>query len=342
MELLMKINFLSLAFLFLLQILAALATLTACGGGNPPAEKTARARQENGAFAKTAAGAADTGALLRSLDEVAELERAGSWLAGMALTESGIRENAGDYAGAVLAAYKELSFAYGRGLIQKDDVERGLLNVREMEGDATVTAVTSASADAALAFARGRWDEAASALEKLFDSGEEPDGFASWMILACSLEKNAADRRTAAAYKSIRARYAQFPEFWYRGARAFSDSIAAEYAENCINSAPNGPFAEECRKILAAYTGLKTEEGAAIKTKKEIESAISLSVSAGNPALLDPLLPLIALPDNPYTVYAVGALRALTGARPFRDYFNGKAASASGRLAERLAYICRG
>jgi hypothetical protein len=260
----------------------------------------------------------------------------------MALTESSIRENAGDYAGAVAAAYKELSFAYGRGLLQKDDIERGLLNVREMRGEDSVTAETTAAVDAVLAFSRGKWSEAAPALEKLFDSSEEPDGFGSWMILACALEKDSEDRRTAAVYKSIRARYAQFPEYWYRGARAFSGNVAAEYAENCINSSPKGPFAEECRKILASFSGLKTEEGSAMKTKREIEAAISQSVNAGNPELLDPLLPLIALPDNPYTVYAIGALRALTGVPAFRDYFNGKAAAASGRLSERLAYICRG
>jgi hypothetical protein len=343
MELLMKINFFSLAFLLLLPALAALAALavlTGCGGGKSLAEKAGAGRTQ--AFAKTTVGTDDPRALLQSLDEIAELERAGSWLAGMALTESGIRENAGDYAGAVAAAYKELSFAYGRGLIQKGDIERGLLNVREMQGEDSVTSETTAAVDAVLAYTRGQWDKAAPALEKLFDSGEEPDGFANWMILSCALEKDGEDRKTAAAYKSIRARYAQFPEYWYRGAKAFSGNVAAEYAENCINCAPKGPFAEECRKILASYTGLKTEEGSAIKTKREIESVISQSVNAGNPELLDSLLPLIALPDNPYTVYAVGALRALTSVPSFRDYFNGKATVTSGRLAERLAYICRG
>jgi hypothetical protein len=118
--------------------------------------------------------------------------------------------------------------------------------------------------------------------------------------------------------------------------------VSAEYAENCINLSTRGPFADECRKIIAAHAGLKTEDGLSIKTKTEIETIISESINAGNPQLLDPLLPLLSLPDNPYTVYAAGALRALTSVPKFREYFNVKASASSGRLAERLSYIYRG
>jgi len=273
-----------------------------------------------------------------SLDELAALERAGSWFKGMALTESGIREEAGDFAGAVAAAYKEMSWAYGKGIIQKDEVEQGLLNLLALKDEAAV----AAAANAVLAFAREQWADASAGLEPLFDVYEEPDGFGRWMLLVCALEKNREDRRAGAAYKAIRARYVQFPEYWYRGARAFAGVEGAEYAENCVNSSPQGPFADECRRKLAAFTGLKSDDGPALKTKAEIETIISQSLKLGNPQLLDNLLPLVALPDNPYTVYAVGALRALTSVPKFRDYLNGQAASSRGRLAERLSYICRG
>jgi len=313
--------------------------------------------------------------LYRSLDELAELERAGTWFQGLALTESGLRENAGDYAGAVTAAYKELSIAYGMGLIQKSEIEQGIFNVIAAKNEETVSGNTvRVAANAVLSFVNEQWSDAAKGLELVFNGfdknpndfiHDDPDSFNRWMMLVCTLEKNKAagsaqtgfadssfpeDRITNAAYKSIRARYTQFPEYWYRGARAFSGVIAAEFAENCINTSPQGPFAEECRRILALYTGLKSEEGLSIKTKKEIEAVISLSINSGNPDALDSLLPLIGLPDNPYTVYAVGALRALTSVPKFREYFNVQAQHASQktadvslrRLAERLTYICRG
>jgi hypothetical protein len=278
------------------------------------------------------------------LDEIAALERSGAWFQGLGLAESGLRESSGDYAGAVAAAYKELAWAYGRGMIQKEDTEQGLLNLlaNEKSDEAVVTAAVTTAANAVLAFARGQWATAGAALAPLFDELEEPDSFGRWMILVCALEKDREDRRAAAAYKAIRSRYVQQPEYWYRGARAFSGTIAAEYAENCVNLSPQGSFAAECRRILASFAGLKSEDGALLKTKTEVEEIISRSVNTGNPQILDSLFPLIGLPDNPYTVYAVSALRALTPVPKFRDFFNGQAAAAKGRLAERLSYICRG
>jgi hypothetical protein len=333
MELLMKFIFRFLISAFSLPFIFTFTA--ACSGKKPQDNQPA---VYTGSALSVTQSDIDTQTLLRSLDELAELERAGTWLAGMALTESGIRENAGDFAGSVAAAYKEMAFAYGRGLIQKEDIEHGLSNLLAMKNEETVVN----AANAILAFEKEQWATASTGLVKLFDQYDEPDSFASWMILVCALEKDSEDRRSAAAYKAIRARYAQFPEYWYRGARAFSGILSAEYAENCINTSVQGPFANECRKIIATFTGIKAEEGSSIKTKKEIESIITESVNAGNPQLLDPLLPLIGLPENPYTVYAVGALRALTSVPRFKEYFNTQAGVSSGRLAERLSYICRG
>ena len=349
--------------LYYLPLMFLCLVCMACGGGMASEQTAGAARVQAGSAdllqrklalmkentapadassAQTAAQpTADMASILRTLDEMAELERAGTWIQGMALTESGLRENSGDYAGAVAAAYKEMLWAYGLGLLQKKDIENGLLNVLASKNEQAVNAAGLAM----IAFTKGQWSEAAAALAPLFNELDEPDSFGRWMMLVCSLEKSKAssetDRRSAAAYSSIRARYAPFPEYWYRGARAFSGAIAADYAENCINTSPQGPFAEECRKILAAFTGLKTEDSLSIKTKKEIESIVSMSVNSGNPQILDSLLPLIGLPDNPYTVFAVSALRSLASNPRFRDYFNGQASASSGRLAERLIYICR-
>jgi hypothetical protein len=286
----------------------------------------------------------DAAALGRALEEIAEIERSGGFVRGMGLAESGLRENAGDYAGAVAAAYKELAFAYGGGFIQRDALETGLGNVLALgeSGNADAGRAATRTAEGILAFTRGQWDEAATILGSLFDEREDPDGFARWMILAAALEIDREDRQAGAAYRAMRARYAQFPEFWYRGARAFAGAIGAEYAERCIGLAPDGPFAAECRDILARFAGLAGGDGLHLKSKFEIEALISRSLSEGKPEMLAPLMPLISLPDNPYTFYAVGALRALAAVPQYRDYFNGMASGSGGRLAERLAYICRG
>jgi hypothetical protein len=303
----------------------------------------------------------DPAILNRSLEELAEIERSGLFVQGMGLAESGLRENAGDYAGAVAAAYKELAWAYGGGLVQKSALKQGMENVLAMNRGREAPVLSSRDiaafrpekpetkggedtariAAGILAFMEEQWDTAERTLRSGFDETEEPDGFIRWMILVCALEKNRDDHRAAAAYRAIRARYVQFPEYWYRGARAFSGTIAGEYAEWCVSLAPEGPFAAECRNILASLSGLKSADGPFLRSKSEIEKIVTRSVNQGDPKILDPLIPLISLPDNPYTIYALGVMRALAASPQFRDYFNTMAAGSGGRLAERLAYICR-
>ena len=333
----MKTKFCSL--MFVIFVLA----VSACGGRSFPSETRPGQNVTLPAFNEENV---NLPSILRTLDELAEVERAGAWFQGLGLTESNLRESAGDFPGAIAAAYKELSWAYGMGFLEKKDLEQGLSNLLTIKGEDSVTATTNAIS----AFLNEQWSEASIGLVRFFNEKDEPDGFGRWMILVCALELSAREhtnhgglnRQASEAYKSIRARYAQFPEYWYRGAKAFSGTIAAEFAENCINSSPNGPFAPECRSILASFAGLRIEDGLSIRTKREIEAVITQSVNSGNPQFLDSLMPLISLPDNPYTVYAVGALRALTNISRFQDYFNAQAASAKGRLAERLLYICRG
>jgi hypothetical protein len=318
--------------------------LSACGGGKLAPPSPAADIGETMMFPPPAGSDAvklDAATLRRSLEELAEAERNGSYAPGMGLAESGLRENAGDYAGAVAAAYKELAWGYGWGFIERETLERALANMIALKGKGGEDEAVRA-AEGIFAFNRGRWDEAEKILRSLFDEKEEPDSLARWMILVCALEQNREDRQAGAAYRSIRARYGQFPEYWYRGARVFEGAIAAEYAEQCISLGPEGPFAGECRNILASLAGLNSEDGPFLKSKPEIENIISRSVNQGNPEILSPLIPLISLPDNPYTIYALGALRSLAASPKYRDYFSALASGSGGRLAERLAYICRG
>ena len=282
----------------------------------------------------------DAGNISVLLEEIAELERAGAYQRGMGFVESEMKEKTGDYAGAVVAAFKEMARLYGFGEIQRYDLEQGLDRAIALEGqDERDLAVPAALA--LQAFLEKRWDDAEKMLAGIFPEIEELDDFINWMLLSCAIEKDPGDRKAASVYKAIRARYTQFPEYWYRGAKIFKGSIASDYAEKCINLAPEGPFARECRNILGSLSGLRTEDSAALKSKWEIESRIIQAVNSGNPVLLEQLMPLIALPENPYTLYALGALKALASIPIYREYFETLAVTSNGRLADRLIYLCR-
>jgi hypothetical protein len=284
------------------------------------------------------------------LDQIAELERSGAYTQGMALAESNLREKAGDYAGAVIAAFKELSWAYGYGNMEKPVIEESLKNVLKAfngsELSINLPAEARKQAEQAVrgleAFLNEDWKTALTLFMPVYEAEEEFDAFSRWIFFVCTLENGEDSRAIRSAYAGIRARYELFPEYWYRGARHFSGLIAAEYAEHCINLAPKGPFAAECRIIIAAASGLTANDGEAIMSKAEIESIINQSVNRDSPELLSSLFPLISLPENPYTIYAVNTLRSVVSAGKFRTFFTENLKTAAGRLAERLTYISRG
>ena len=276
-----------------------------------------------------------------SLERIAEIERSGGFFPSLGLAESELRERAGDYAGAAVAAYKELSWAYGYGIVSMSQVEEGLQNALALFEDNS-DPQRNAGARAlrgCMAFSRGEWKEAEELLAGLLSREEDPDSFLGWMLLVCAIEQdNDGEKGRAArsAYGAIRARYTFFPEYWYRGAR----NINAAYAEQCINISPQGPFTEDCRTILAAHFGI-APDGKGLRTRAEIENVLRASVSLNNPTVLEELFPLMALPDNPYTIYALGAMQALSAIPEFRAFFIEGSLKASGRLAERLNYILR-
>ncbi|MDR2258079.1 MAG: hypothetical protein LBE14_02900 [Treponema sp.] len=324
-------------------VLAAVLACLSCAGGKvpPPLEIAAPVTADNPVPPADGPAVSEGGSLPwsgKTLEEFTERERSGAYVRGMGIAESVLREDAGDYAGAVLAAYKELAWMYSYGLITKEALEQGLKHIITLKNDGGEPGAAQ-TARGLLAFLDGQWEEAENILASLFGGDDEPDSFARWLLLACALEKNPESRTDRASYGAIRARYSSFPEYWYRGARTFSGVNAAQNAERCINLAPTGPFAEECRRILAVSSGLDPRDGASLKSLGEIEALLTQAVSTGNPGLLSGLLPLIALPDNPYTVFTAGALRALAELPQFGDYFEALEKKSSGRLAERLRYI---
>jgi hypothetical protein len=262
-----------------------------------------------------------------------------------------------DYAGAVIATFKGLSWAYGHGDVSMSQVEGGLQTILALFQEQDIfrgrEAAINGGLKAALgcmAFVRGDWARAEELLAEILTPYDEPDSFLRWMLLVCALEQNksgnaagmagsiAGDdggRTTRSAYGAIRARYALFPEYWYRGARHISEI----YAEQCIIVSHEGPFAGECRDILAAHLGISP--GSDLLVRTEIEDIIRAAVAVNNPRILEELFPLMALPDNPYTIYALGAMQALASIPEFRNFFGERALQSHGRLAERLGFLFR-
>ncbi|MDR2601133.1 MAG: hypothetical protein LBC53_01570 [Spirochaetaceae bacterium] len=308
-----------------------------------------------------------------ALDAISEFERSNGFLPGMGLAESTLRENAGDYSGAVTAAFKELQWAYSYGGLagdgkadkkpmEKKAVKDGLQKIKTLYLDKEKAPDVSMEnkmrailiCNALLDFTDGRYEKTLSSLKEMsLDTDDEPDDFLHWVRLVCEGEINISDadsrraRYRNAEYAAIRARYSSFPPYWYFGARHTTGAVSAEFAERCIDLFPEGPYAKEARYILASYSGLNLSEGPVFLTKKEIEQTVMEAVNNGDPSLLTPLLPLAGLPDNYWTAYATGAMRGVAELEPFKEWFltqqeKIKNSKRESRLFERLNYIVRG
>jgi hypothetical protein len=332
-----------------------------------PESPARTAAEENGVQSAPAEGSAVSGGYqpldISILDAIAEVERSNGYVPGLGLREAELRENSGDLAGAVIAAYKEMAWAYSLNnaasaeqvLAAKTSIENGIEKIKELYSveskpdvsDAKRNEAQSAS-DAALYFINGRYKDAADILSALFYSEEEPDAFWRWMRLVCVMEQDGADRTEQTQYAAIRARYSIFPAYWYFGARNFSGAFAADYAERCIDLYPDGPYAAECRSILAAFAGLSPQDGSLILSRNEIKQTIEASVKSYEPEMLSKIIPLVSLNDNPYTLFASAALRELAADKKYKAWFEVQADQAkkihgkNSLLAGRLNHIARG
>jgi len=288
---------------------------------------------------------------LAKLERLAEYERQNGFVIDMGSAESRIRESAGDFGGAVIAAYKELfyAFAYTGSFDSKTADEKTLTPQKIKSSLQTLKEnakkdmpdklpAISASCDACTAYTEGRYADALPLLSHFLENTES-DSFARYLAAACELETSPSPPMLS-KYGAFRTRFKYLPEYWLHSARAQSDiSIRLSHAEYCINTCPSGPFAPECRKMMAAAFNLQESDAPYLLTVLEIENYTLKAIRAANPELLAPLLPLLALPDNARTIYAAGVLKGICSEKIFFDYLTAERKTASGRIAERLDYI---
>lgn len=283
--------------------------------------------------------------LKQALGELAERERLGGYVPGLGLLESSLRERGGDLSGAVLAAYKELLWAYSRGPVPDNQgnapissttIEDSLQKIRSLfpQNKETVQAV-----DASVAFSRAQWSQAETLLATLSPIAEEGDSFFHLLLLICQGEQGKTGGDFFPNYGMLLGRFERFPPYWYHGMRFAHNQFSSEYAERCIDLAPQGPYADEARAWLAKAVGLKTQDGSALRTKAEIETLLRRALGTNQADVLLDLYPLLSLPDNPYTFFALASLGSVAQEGVFKPYLTASLRTATGRLAERLRFV---
>lgn len=281
----------------------------------------------------------EASAVSEALKIIADRERDGVYIPGLALQEAALHESDGDAGAALLAAFRELLWAY---ILLPVDDEHALDKEQLLERIAGAAALYPDNEqlctvhNALASYIKEDWQHAADLLASCIHEDDEPDAFVHFLHLSCLLEAGHDDESLRRSFALLRGRYESFPLYWFYAARFGSRRLEA--AEHCIALSPKGPYAQGARSILAELSGLEASDAEHLRIRAEIENAIEKSLSAKDPSLLHVLFPLLALPDNPFTLYALSSFRVLSEAHEYSLFFMDQSKQSSGRLAERLRY----
>lgn len=314
-----------------MTILLALLCLTACspetGKPDPMAPSAAWMPGDGGSPSAL------------SLIDLAEMERRGGFVPGMGLKEAELALANGDGGSYVLALYKEILYASDAGKLSDRGAELAAIGKALAETGLLAPELARAqSALKSIAFLEaGAWEEAASAMPGM--ERDQPDGMRAWILALCGLYGDS-DPQAQARYGAVQARYRGLPTYWYHAA-ARSDRIELrrDAAVRCVLLSPGGPKALKAREILALSYGLGEDDAASLVLSQEAQAIIGQALESGPMENLSLLFPVLSLPDNPETLFALGALKALAADPGILKWLKLRRAEASGRLAERLAYV---
>lgn len=330
-----------IAILILLASCAA-SDRAAVGFGNAAAGTEPGAGAVRSVTRTAEAGDAEAfdSALSEALSSLAEQERRGRYAPGLGITESRLLERAGDTSGAVLAVFKDFVYGYSYGRVDRAAILDRLDTLEEAYPDAGPSQDAKAAIRCVRAFVEENWPAALRGLRELPRRVEARDAFRRWMEAAALLAQGRATRDELDDYAVMQSRYSSLPEYWYRFAVAQANAeLRRDSAFRCIALAPDGPWADGARSIVADSYGLDGVAGRSLLIPGEIEAIASEAIKAGDPTLLAGLMPSLSLPDNESTMYAVATLKGLCVYPVVREWLLRMSASTSGRTSERLRYI---
>jgi tetratricopeptide (TPR) repeat protein len=288
---------------------------------------------------------ADAGRAAEALTALDEYERRYAYQPGIGLIESALFEKGNRIEESLVCAFKELEYQLGQGnieeavVVSKLDALRGKLMGKGRAGE------RAAGLDGALIlFSMGRWAEADAAFSRYGTPPRLP--FGRYLRLSTRLEALSAGDADLAAYEGLEPYLKSFSDYYYhlwRGMKnakvSFNAAPAKRILERCILLSLQTPHSRESREELGRLLGLTGEDGGRLLLGAEID-AVGERVSAGSDTrLLDPVVNLLAAPDNEYQIHAMFMLRQLASGQRVREYLAGFSRGAPVRLRERIGFV---
>ncbi|MBN1834752.1 MAG: hypothetical protein JW820_02815, partial [Spirochaetales bacterium] len=304
----------------------------------------------------------DCSAYIRALVAAGELEQAlrlyrerqrrFGFVTGQGLEESALFERLGRIDEAILSAFMELEYGQARASLDREALRRNLAELsRELdEGSGNTRPETRSLLAAVDRYVEGDWQGTSAALAEVGEN--PPHGFLDLLKSAAALEllqagAGADDWPAAMAeYVELEELFKDLQSYYYhlwRGMRSapggYSLALVQPVLEKTILLGPGAEQAAETRAELGRLLGLTPEQGRRLLLEPEIRAAAAEAVARRQPALLEPLLELLALPDTIYGLQATFVLQQAADDPAVRVYLERRRLEASGRLRERLGAL---
>ncbi len=274
-----------------------------------------------------------------ALDALAAYESAFPYEPGSGLVESSLRERTGDKDGAVLAAFKDGLNAYEAGAVGIEELEFRLSELERVLADSVANPAGGglAALETARAYLRADWAAAARALTRVTTRSSAK----AWIGATAGLAPG--DAASERAFVEAETAFGFLPSYRLRFASAFAGDrtrLASVRAacETGIDLAPSGPLAVALRRELGRALGIDVAESGKLRTRGELEAAGYRAAASRDPAFLAPAIGTFELPDNDYTLFAVGLVKGFASEPVFRSALERELGTSSGRRAERLRY----
>jgi hypothetical protein len=265
---------------------------------------------------------------------------------GIGLSESLLFEKLGKIEESIVAAFKELEYQRYVGGVADAVLLDNLHELRrklddrqwnpEAKGKDLVQGLES--------YVRGEWGQAAAALDRPGPILEQP--FGRYLLLSARLEAARATDADFRSYQLLEPYLKSLPAYYFhlwrgmrQGPATYAPAAARPILEKCILLAPKTTFALESRRELGRLIGLAPAEGERLLLVPELE-AIGRQVAAGGDLRrLEPVLELLATPDNEYQLSAALLLKQLKSRDQVRGFLAERARTSTGKLRERLSFI---
>lgn len=246
----------------------------------------------------------------QALTVLRDREHRHGYLPGLGLLESAVLERMGRTDEAVIAAAKDMEYRRSLGLLddtlllERLETLTGLLpdvSPHRSGGELTAAAYT--------AYVRGQWRLSASLLTEL--DLRAPMPFYDYLLAAALLESGADDPELLATFRRLEPEFRLLPAYYYhlwRGLKAVGEYTifsARPVLERCILLAPHTLYARESRAELGLLLGLSAAEGEKLLLGAELDSLYERLQAGADPQILQPVLDMLALPDNIYRSAAV-------------------------------------